>query len=219
MPRTAKLIEWVGKSDDHRAPGTVRDRLKAGERVGRWETLSEGPRSASDKPRWLCRCECGTVRLVLATHLLNERTLACGKCRPTKSATVHGHPLYRTYCNIIQRCENPNNVAYENYGARGIAMHPAWRADFWQFVKDMGARPSPKHTVERVNNDLGYGPGNCVWAPRAVQMRNTRRTHFVMYQGRRMSLVDACSMSGVKYGTAKWRLRNGIPEERAFDAS
>jgi hypothetical protein len=126
-----------------------------------------------------------------------------------KLEAIYRHPLGSTYYNIIDRCENADCPQHQNYGARGIRMHPAWRADFWQFVKDMGPKPSPSHMIERVNNDGDYEPGNCVWATRTVQMRNTRRNRLVEYNGKEVPLSEACEAAGVNYDAAKWRLNNG----------
>jgi hypothetical protein len=86
---------------------------------------------------------------------------------------VSKHPLYHTHSNMIDRCLNPNSNAYHNYGARGITVCEQWLS-FSQFVKDMGPRPTPFHTIERVDNDDGYHPLNCVWETRTTQSLNRR---------------------------------------------
>ena len=91
-----------------------------------------------------------------------------------------------------------------------------WRRDFWSFVADMGDKPTQMHTIERENNDLGYDPRNCKWASRKQQMRNVRRNRMVTFNGRRMTLVEASELSGVNYGTAKYRLDNGVSDVDAF---
>ena len=91
-----------------------------------------------------------------------------------------------------------------------------WRKDFWSFVEDMGDKPTPMHTIEREDNDLGYEPRNCKWASRKQQMRNMRRNRMVTFNGCRMTLVEASELSGVNYGTAKYRLDNGFSDVDAF---
>jgi hypothetical protein len=83
--------------------------------------------------------------------------------------------LYVAWDSMKQRCLNPKNAAYKNYGARGITVCERWRGSFELFLADMGARPSPQHTIERLNNDRGYEPGNCCWATRSEQNRNQRK--------------------------------------------
>lgn len=92
--------------------------------------------------------------------------------RPTK--IKNKHPLYGTYKNIWARCRNESCKNYKYYGARGISLDPRWD-DFWTFVSDMGPKPSPKHSVERINNDGNYCKENCKWATAAEQARNKRK--------------------------------------------
>lgn len=81
---------------------------------------------------------------------------------------------YNTWDAMIQRCTNPNCKAYYNYGARGITVCSEWRGSFMTFLRDMGNKPSPELTLERVNNDGNYEPSNCKWATRKEQQGNRR---------------------------------------------
>lgn len=82
-------------------------------------------------------------------------------------------PEFNVWCKMRQRCNNPKSPDFENYGGRGITVCERWQ-DFAAFMADMGERPSPAHTLERENNDKGYGPDNCIWATRDIQARNRR---------------------------------------------
>lgn len=82
-------------------------------------------------------------------------------------------PEYLVWCKMRQRCDSTTDKNYPNYGGRGIKVCQPWY-DFAAFYADMGPRPTPAHTIERVDNDRGYEPGNCVWATRSVQIKNRR---------------------------------------------
>lgn len=132
--------------------------------------------------------------------------------------TTHGGsntPEYLIWRNILDRCTNPNYRLFAFYGARGITVCARWRYSFAAFIEDMGWRPSPELTVERIDNDKGYAPGNCRWATRKEQANNRRqRTDAVLINGRR--LQDAAREAGVPYQTAYSRIRSGWPLERVL---
>lgn len=123
---------------------------------------------------------------------------------------------YIVWRGMRQRCNDPKCKSFVDYGGRGIAIDPRW--DLYEnFLADMGRRPSPKHTIERINNDGPYSPGNCVWALRDVQGANTRRVFRITYQGETMSIRAWSIRLGIKYTTLLYRITvHGWPIERAF---
>lgn len=112
----------------------------------------------------------------------------CGEKNP---AYKHGHSTrnntsneYWIWSAMIQRCTNKNNKGYHNYGGRGIKVCDEWLNSFEQFISDMGLRPSRKHSIERVNNNKGYNPENCIWATKDIQQRNRRiRKDEIVFNG------------------------------------
>ena len=104
------------------------------------------------------------------------------------------------------RTTNPHFKQFKDYGGRGIAVCPEWHKDFPQFLKDMGPRPTPKHTIERRDNDGPYCAWNCYWATRYEQMSNTRHTRWITYKGRTQTLTAWSKEMGIADATLSRRL-------------
>jgi hypothetical protein len=118
------------------------------------------------------------------------------------------------------RCLNPNVVGFDRYGGRGIMVCDRWLNDFSTFLADLGCRPSPTHTLDRINPDGHYEPENCRWATKREQANN-RRDNKIEIDGRRMSVPEAVRTLGlsVNIGTVYSRLRDGWSIQRALHGS
>lgn len=116
-------------------------------------------------------------------------------------------PVFFVWSGMVQRCINPNNAKYADYGGRGIAVCERWQS-FESFYADMGDRPAGM-SLDRIDNDGPYSPENCRWATRAQQARNTRRTILVTSDGTTMPLVDLAPVTGLSYSTLKRRYQQG----------
>lgn len=140
--------------------------------------------------------------------------------RRLKSPIVHGHTrngqsrTYKSWAQMWQRCNNPNDKAWPNYGGRGIRVHLPWKS-FVVFLSDMGECP-PEHEIDRVNNDGDYHPSNCRWGTEAQQSRNKRSTRVFVVGGITACLTDHCKRLGFVRETVRSRLERGWPVERAF---
>lgn len=115
---------------------------------------------------------------------------------------------------MVSRCENPKNAVFNHYGARGICVCPRWK-DFNKFLADMGVQPKG-WSIERVNNDGDYEPGNCKWIPRGDQAKNTRAVCLLTHDGRTQSLSDWAREMGMDRRTIGYRLKNGWPVAKAL---
>lgn len=149
-------------------------------RFGRLIVIAESERKGSRR-RWLCRCDCGAERVVTQSQLTTGKTSSCGclhREQLSQHRTKHGNslipsPEYRAWKSLRGRCNNPNDARYAAYGGRGITVDPAWET-FEAFLRDMGPRPSDRHSLDRIDNDGEYGPKNCRWATASEQRRNQR---------------------------------------------
>ena len=125
--------------------------------------------------------------------------------------------VHNTWLSMIQRCTNPKNTAYRNYGARGITVCARWRNSFEAFLADMGDRPEGK-TLDRINNDGNYEPGNCRWATKKQQCRNSRKNRVVTVGTQTGCLSELAELFGQPQNRARKRLNAGWTPEQAFKA-
>lgn len=159
--------------------------LAIGEQFNRYTVVGYAGISISGKTLWLCRCECGNERTVVGSNLQNGHQQSCGclKSELTRiRMTTHGHhptegqsPEYTAWCNIKSRCYNPEADNYPYYGGRGIRVCDRWLNSFADFLSDVGEKPSAKHTIDRINNEGNYEPGNCHWITMKQQCANRRK--------------------------------------------
>lgn len=194
-------------------------RLPSGTRVGRWTVQKLSNRQHRQR-YLLCRCECGTVRDVQERSLLNGQSKSCGCKRRDEFIernTVHGlckeHPVeYRAWNAMVYRCENPACSEYPRYGGRGISVCGRWRkgcddqGGFECFLADMGFRPSPRHSLDRIDNDGNYEPGNCRWATPSQQAQNKRNTRRYAFRGSRLTAPQIAKLVGIKPTTFHMRV-------------
>lgn len=188
-----------------------------GRRFGKLVVVERSVRTNKQRLRlWLCRCDCGAETFVAPGCLTrgNTRSCGCGKV----GGHGHGHhgiPEYWVWNAMVQRCTNPKNECWSNYGGRGIKVCDRWRS-FEQFLQDMGKRPNRRMTLERICNDGDYEPGNCQWATRVTQNRNTRRNKLIEFNGESRPLTEWAERLGLPYEMVRARLRRGWSVMRAF---
>jgi hypothetical protein len=199
--------------------------MAAGQRYGRLVALTFVGRSSRGIGRWRFRCDCGKKCALWTNNVRNGHTRSCGCWRRERSVQIGrqtathrmtGLIEHRAWTQLRNRCQNSRNKDYKEYGGRGIKVCKRWEK-FENFYADMGPRPSVKHSLDRhPDNDGDYKPSNCRWATKKQQRRNQRRSKMVRYQGRRMTLAEACDLSGVRSDKARLRLRRGWSVKRAL---
>jgi len=168
--------------------------------------------------RWNCVCVCGNTHVASGVNLRkgNVKSCGCALLEAKKHGGAHRGKKsseYLTWVSMRQRCQNPKNKRYDRYGGRGIYVCERWGL-FDNFLRDMGAKPSPTHSIDRVNNDGPYSPENCKWSTTKEQTSNNSRNISVVYDGRSMTLMQAVELTGrVRYGAALYRYRRGYPIE------
>jgi len=161
--------------------------------------------------RYRFRCEDGVEIEARGNNVRSGHTTSCGCLAVelvSKRMTTHGRTMtseYKTWKGMTQRCSNPKDKRYSDYGGRGIKVCQRWKC-FENFLEDMGLRPSAAHSIERENNDGNYEPGNCRWATAAEQSRNRRGNTRITYNGETRILADWADYFGIKRSTMRGRL-------------
>lgn len=166
---------------------------------------------------WLCKCDCGGEKEVLSSYLSSGGTRSCG-CIIGKNNIFHGLSgtgTYRSWNHMKQRCLNPNDDAYEQYGGRGITIHQPWIDSFEEFVKDMGIRP-PKTTIDRIDNDGPYSPANCRWAGYEKQNNNLSSNILISYKGETKTCMEWAKKFGLSWACLSSRIKRGWEPEKAL---
>lgn len=167
----------------------------------------------------VCSCECGRNSVVLSSRLWNGHTVSCGCFRRELAASLsktHGKSktgAYSSWLAMKHRCMNPNGTDWDRYGGRGIKVCERWNR-FENFLADMGERPNGME-IDRKDNDGNYEPGNCRWATRTEQNRNSSRTHKLTVGDETLSVSEWAERTGIKARLILARLARGWTAERA----
>ena len=175
---------------------------------------------------WRCACDCGQQTVVQRGNLTGGNTRSCGclkremdSARLAEQNQKHGMtrtPTYKSWRGMLSRCNNPNDIGFTNYGARGITVCERWRK-FEHFLEDVGERPSPKHSIDRIDGTRGYEPCNTRWSLPAVQANNKRNNRRISFHGRTQTVAQWAAELGADGRVLGLRIdRLGWPVERAL---
>lgn len=192
--------------------------INSGDIFGELTTVQKvaGPRRGEF---WLCRCSCGDKTLAYSGHLRAGMRVSCG-CKPSGPTThnMSGSAEYKAWDNARNRCYSPNNRKYPLYGGRGISMCDRWRLSFENFIADMGRKPTPQHSLDRINRAGNYEPENCRWATIIEQNNNRCFNRHLNYLGMRVTVAEASRITGIPHATILGRLDAGKTDEEAIRA-
>lgn len=175
-------------------------------------------RAGSDRfgrTQWKCQCDCGRDAVVALFRMKSGHTKSCGCYKPGN--VTHGKsrtPTYNSWLAMKQRCDYKGHAEYHRYGGRGITVCDRWKS-FENFIADMGERPAGM-SIDRIDVDGNYEPGNCRWATTGEQMRNRRSTINVTRDGVTKCISDWCKDLGLDVDRVYGRIRRGISPQEAL---
>ena len=193
----------------------------AGVTQGKLTVIREVGKNSHGSILWECVCACGAVTTKSGDSLkkgVKSCSTACGVVDSNKARTIHGQAsngkptkVYQTWVGINRRCTNPNYAAFHRYGGRGITVCDEWAVSFDAFYSHVGDPPSAKHTLDRIDNDRGYEPGNVRWATRKEQANNRSTNVYLEHENKRMTLKQWAEYLGIDYDTLFSRVEANKP--------
>lgn len=198
----------------------VDDQSLIGKTFNLLRVLQKVPKVAGSKTYFECLCQCGIICVIKKHSILYGNTKSCGclqresRSDPIRSRNKITHGMTRSdeydiWAHMKDRCFNKNHKHYDSYGGRGITICPEWVNDFAAFVAFVGPRPSKGHSIDRINNDGNYEPGNVRWATQIEQNRNRRHNIILTVDGVDKLLVEWAEIKGIPRSTIQGRLAKG----------
>lgn len=221
-PLTKNILE-VCMAINHNKPTRKTFQDLTGKTFGRLQVISFAG-VINKNSQWNCICLCGKEVVKAGGSMYRGSTLSCGCLKQemlVQKKTTHGEtakgqltPEFNTWAKLRRRCNNPKDKAYKLYGGRGIKVCDRWDNSFENFLIDMGRKPSPKHSIDRINNNGHYEPNNCRWATLKEQSRNKRTNIWLTHNEETLLIEDWAAKVKIKADVLRHRYRVGwTPEE------
>lgn len=173
---------------------------------------------------WECLCNCGKTTFVVYNKLHTGHTKSCGCLAQEMGVCVRTHNCsnrnkrtfeYWIWASMLKRCKSKTDKSFKNYGGRGIKVCERWHK-FENFLEDMGEKPTPKHSIDRIDNNGNYCPENCRWATQKEQARNKRNNYLITFRGKTKCLQQWAEDYNIKWFTVRNRLENNWDIEEAL---
>jgi hypothetical protein len=183
-----------------------------GQTFGRLTVVRRQENTKEGIAKWECLCECGKYTICRGSRLRSGETKSCGCIYPGTSI----RPEYRTWQSMKDRCLNPNNRQFKDYGGRGVRMYDNWIESFTEFYKYVGPKPTSNHTIDRINNNIGYFPGNVKWSTVKEQNNNKRNNLIITFNNKSATLAQWAEFIGISKDILNQRIHRGWPIEKAF---
>ena len=169
-------------------------------------TVIDGP-LPKNKSAYVCRCECGRKKTVRGVALRHGQMKSCGcsfkTARPTTSkygqAGEWNKPEYKIWLGLKARCLNPKNCNWARYGGKGIRLCERWALSYRNFLADMGRKPTPKHSIDRLDYNGHYSPDNCRWATRIEQQNNRTDNRWIQFNGQTHTIAGWARTFNIPY--------------------
>lgn len=188
-------------------------KITVGQKFNNWTVIKElKEKDINGCYLYECICICGKTLSVKSTSLNKGRSNGCGCCKYNNRTHYKSKSKeYRIWSSMRERCNNPKNKYYYNYGGRGITVCERW-GKFENFFEDMGIKQG-KLSLDRIDNNKGYSKENCRWATKFEQDNNKRNTIFINTVFGRISIREASVLSSIKHSTISFRIKLGWPEK------
>lgn len=193
-----------------------------GQKFGRLLVLEYAGKANDGHSKWLCRCDCGTEKIIAIGSLMDGGTVSCG-CYAREAVgnrnRTHGKsriPLYSVWNDMKYRCENPHAYNYNNYGGRGIKLCDEWHEfePFYEWSMNNGYEKGL--SIDRIDNSGDYEPDNCRWVDMKIQGRNRRTNVYLTYNGETKSVPEWAEIVGISRRVIAERVRKGWSVEKAL---
>lgn len=198
-----------------------------GQKFGKLTVIKRVENSIHNTSVFLCLCDCGTEKKILSRSLVSGKTVSCGcygKSIIYNKSLVHGQSKrknktkeYMAWMNMKNRCYDVKNNHYKSYGGRGIIVCDSWLESFNNFFFDMGIKPSPKHSLDRIDVNGSYCKENCKWSTNEEQARNKRGNVWLEINGEKLIVQDWAKKFNVRPDTIKGHLRKGKTFDYIYD--